>query len=52
MSGPRPSDVGTRPPCACGHLHVVHVPGEGRCTGPCDCPAYTPHPAYTRPASS
>ncbi len=42
MSALRPSDVGTRPVCTCGHLHVVHVPGEGRCTGPCDCPAYTP----------
>lgn len=31
--------------CLCGHLRVLHVPHAGdhtgRCTGPCDCPAFT-----------
>lgn len=34
--------------CVCGHLEALHVPHggahTGRCTGPCDCPAYMARP--------
>jgi hypothetical protein len=28
------------PPCACGHLECLHVPGGGSCTAGCDCRGY------------
>lgn len=31
----------TLPPCVCGHLETLHVPGGGSCTAGCDCRGYT-----------